>query len=303
MLDVGCGSAWLAEHFERLHGRRRLARRRSRPRPSAAAACCSRTVDEPLPFDDAAFDGVVVKDLLEHVEDPVVVVREVLRVLRAGRARVRLLARRPALGVGRLHAPPAVHPQGVPPAVRRPGLRGRARRLRVGDAGNRHRVALDAAGTGVRRCWSPPPGCRSCAATSGCSRAGPNAPRGQTADRLPQADRGIDGFRRQRAATARGRPHASPRTRARSGVSVRWRTSAPGDDERIDRQRLERPAGAEDAVASQVRKPRAKPASSRWNGLSTPAVAPPRCTPRASGAAAACQPRSSSRSPRSTSSP
>jgi SAM-dependent methyltransferase len=39
-------------------------------------------VDKPLPFDDAAFDGVVLKDLLEHVSEPVAVVKEVRRVLR-----------------------------------------------------------------------------------------------------------------------------------------------------------------------------------------------------------------------------
>ena len=89
---------------------------------------------EPLPFPDASFDGVVLKDLLEHVGDPVAVVAEVRRVLRARRARVRLLARRPAVGVGRLHAPPPVHPQGVPAAVPRRRLRRRAGRLRVGDA-------------------------------------------------------------------------------------------------------------------------------------------------------------------------
>ena len=83
MLDVGCGSAWLAEHFEDYTG--------VDGSPEAVAAAAKRgrrvllgTVMERLPFDDASFDGVVVKDLLEHVEDPVFVVREVLRVLRPG---------------------------------------------------------------------------------------------------------------------------------------------------------------------------------------------------------------------------
>jgi SAM-dependent methyltransferase len=83
MLDVGCGSAWLAEHFENYTG--------VDGSPEAVAAAAKRgrrvllgTVMERLPFDDASFDGVVVKDLLEHVEDPVFVVREVLRVLRPG---------------------------------------------------------------------------------------------------------------------------------------------------------------------------------------------------------------------------
>jgi SAM-dependent methyltransferase len=83
MLDVGCGSAWLAEHFDDYTG--------IDGSPEAVAAAGRRgrhvllaTVNQPLPFEDASFDGVVVKDLLEHVEDPVFVVREVLRVLRPG---------------------------------------------------------------------------------------------------------------------------------------------------------------------------------------------------------------------------
>ena len=40
--------------------------------------------DEPLPFDEESFDGVVLKDVLEHVENPVTLVREVRRVLRPG---------------------------------------------------------------------------------------------------------------------------------------------------------------------------------------------------------------------------
>jgi SAM-dependent methyltransferase len=83
MLDVGCGSAWLSEHFEDYTG--------VDGSPEAVAAAGERgrqvvlaTVEQPLPFDDASFDGVIVKDLLEHVEDPVFVVREVLRVLRPG---------------------------------------------------------------------------------------------------------------------------------------------------------------------------------------------------------------------------
>ena len=40
--------------------------------------------DEPLPFDEQSFDGVVLKDVLEHVANPVALVREVRRVLRPG---------------------------------------------------------------------------------------------------------------------------------------------------------------------------------------------------------------------------
>lgn len=83
MLDVGCGSAWIAEHFADYTG--------FDASPSAQEAAQARGVrieqgsaDEPFPFPDASFDGVVVKDLLEHVADPVATVREVMRVLRPG---------------------------------------------------------------------------------------------------------------------------------------------------------------------------------------------------------------------------
>jgi SAM-dependent methyltransferase len=83
VLDIGCGSGWLAEHFEDYTGVD------SMPEAAAAAAAKGRNVlqadvDEPLAFDDASFDGVILKDLLEHVRDPIAVVREARRVLRPG---------------------------------------------------------------------------------------------------------------------------------------------------------------------------------------------------------------------------
>jgi len=83
MLDVGCGTAWLAEHFDDYTG--------VDGSPEAVATAAERgrrvllaSVVEPLPFDDGSFDGVVVKDVLEHVDDAVFVVREILRVLLPG---------------------------------------------------------------------------------------------------------------------------------------------------------------------------------------------------------------------------
>jgi SAM-dependent methyltransferase len=83
LLDVGCGTGWLAEHFSDYIG--------IDGSPEAVAAALSKgrsivqgDVDEPLPFEDASFEGVVLKDLLEHVADPVAVVRETHRVLRPG---------------------------------------------------------------------------------------------------------------------------------------------------------------------------------------------------------------------------
>ncbi len=80
---MGCGGAWLGDHFNDYTG--------IDVSPDAVEAARSRgrqvllvDGDEPLPFDEANFDGVVLKDVLEHVVDPVALVREVRRVLRPG---------------------------------------------------------------------------------------------------------------------------------------------------------------------------------------------------------------------------
>jgi SAM-dependent methyltransferase len=83
LLDVGCGGAWLGDHFERYTGVDVSA--------EAVAAAQERGIEalhidpgQSLPFPDESFDGVVLKDVLEHVDDPVGLVRDVRRVLRPG---------------------------------------------------------------------------------------------------------------------------------------------------------------------------------------------------------------------------
>jgi SAM-dependent methyltransferase len=84
LLDVGCGTGWLAEYFPNYTGIDGSAE------AVALAVQRERNVihgdleSSSLPFPDAAFDAAVLKDILEHVADPAALLEEVRRVLRPG---------------------------------------------------------------------------------------------------------------------------------------------------------------------------------------------------------------------------
>jgi ubiquinone/menaquinone biosynthesis C-methylase UbiE len=83
LLDIGCGTGWIAEHFADYSGID------GSPDAVEQAQKLGRNVqlgdvDQRLPFEDNTFDAVVMKDLLEHVVDPAAVVTEAKRVLKNG---------------------------------------------------------------------------------------------------------------------------------------------------------------------------------------------------------------------------
>jgi ubiquinone/menaquinone biosynthesis C-methylase UbiE len=80
LLDVGCGTGWLADHFEHYTG--------IDGSPDAVAEAVKRgrnvgqgDLAQGLPFEDASFQAVIVKDVLEHVLEPAALVTEIRRVL------------------------------------------------------------------------------------------------------------------------------------------------------------------------------------------------------------------------------
>jgi SAM-dependent methyltransferase len=83
ILDVGCGSAWLADDFRNYTGvdssLEAVEQARARGRNVVHA-----DIDKGLPFADASFDAAILKDVLEHVDNPVTIVHEVRRVVKPG---------------------------------------------------------------------------------------------------------------------------------------------------------------------------------------------------------------------------
>jgi SAM-dependent methyltransferase len=83
LLDVGCGSAWLGNHFDHYTGIEASAEETARA-VARGLNVVQGDANDPLPFEDASFDAVMLKDVLEHLQHPVSAVREVHRVLRPG---------------------------------------------------------------------------------------------------------------------------------------------------------------------------------------------------------------------------
>jgi SAM-dependent methyltransferase len=79
LLDLGCGTGWLGDHFPRYTG--------IELSPSAVNEARSQgrnvllgDVGDVLPFADSTFGQIVCKDVLEHVEHPTRVVAELFRI-------------------------------------------------------------------------------------------------------------------------------------------------------------------------------------------------------------------------------
>jgi SAM-dependent methyltransferase len=86
VLDLGCRSGALTQHF--LDGNSVVGLDVDAVALEKAAALgiepVPGNVEEPLPFEDGSFDAVVAGELLEHLQFPDALVKEIRRVLRPG---------------------------------------------------------------------------------------------------------------------------------------------------------------------------------------------------------------------------
>ena len=88
LLDVGCGrgavASLLSARFDEVHGIDADDRALEKAAERGVAVARVDLDRDPLPFEDGSFDAVVSLDVIEHVLDPAVFVRELARVLRPG---------------------------------------------------------------------------------------------------------------------------------------------------------------------------------------------------------------------------
>jgi len=83
VIDVGCGSAWLADEFRNYTGVDSSFEAVQRAQ-GLGLNVVHADVEKGLPFPDRSFEAAILKDVLEHVADPMAIVREVRRVLMPG---------------------------------------------------------------------------------------------------------------------------------------------------------------------------------------------------------------------------
>ncbi|MFI9810731.1 class I SAM-dependent methyltransferase [Saccharothrix variisporea] len=83
ILDVGCGTAWVSEFFPDYVGLDNFQSTVDKAKEQGIDVRLA-DLEEDLPVGDHEFDGVVLKDVLEHLLDPVSLVKEVRRVLKPG---------------------------------------------------------------------------------------------------------------------------------------------------------------------------------------------------------------------------
>jgi len=86
VLDLGCGSAWLADRLESLEEYAGVELREERVRELSARHPNWRFLScdierEPLPFPERGFDTVVIAAVIEHLAEPGLLLRECCRVL------------------------------------------------------------------------------------------------------------------------------------------------------------------------------------------------------------------------------
>lgn len=83
ILDVGCGTGWLSEFFPDYVGLDNFESTVAQAKQLGLDVRLA-NLERELPVGDAEFDGVIMKDVLEHLLDPVSLVREVFRVVKPG---------------------------------------------------------------------------------------------------------------------------------------------------------------------------------------------------------------------------